>query len=707
MSTRELFEALETLLDARPEASGGEITADSQELIRELRIHQLELEIQNRELRGVQEQLAHSRVRYADLFDFSPIGYASFDEKVCIQEINLTGARLLGETPHRLIGRCFSDFVVAADAARFISHLQRCRHTRRKRSIELQLKTYDVSALDVELFTLATQDLDRHTFQFRTAILDISARKQAEEEAHRTHIELEERVASRTAELTQSHNLLRTVIDKARDVIYVKDLAGRYLMINAEGAQIVGRPAEEIVGKRDAELFSPKIGEELMRKHRQVVDSQESLTFEFLLETGNGKRWFQTTAGPYHDHTGRVIGVVGIARDITERRKREDAERFLGDAGSILSASLDYATTLSSLARIAIPHLADSCVVDMVQEDRSIRRVAAAHVQAGQEPALWRMPPFTNVIETGKSEIHAEKGDPLLGDLGLQSLISVPMLIRGRSIGAITFMESRPERRPYGISDLTLAEDLADRAAIAVDNASLYWKEQEANRLKDEFLSTISHELRTPLTPILGGIFKLRTTRPNDQNLIATLDILERNARRQARIIEDLLDISRIASNNLELHRRPTNLAALVDGAVQVIRPAAEALGIHLDTHLESFSRPVWCDRERIRQVLWNILSNAIKFTPQGGRIDVTLESSSRFARITIEDTGIGIIPDFLPHVFERFRQADSFTTRLRGGLGLGLSIVRYIVERHGGSVRAESEGEGKGARFILDLPYS
>jgi signal transduction histidine kinase len=209
------------------------------------------------------------------------------------------------------------------------------------------------------------------------------------------------------------------------------------------------------------------------------------------------------------------------------------------------------------------------------------------------------------------------------------------------------------------------------------------------------------------LTPILGSIYKLRTTRTNDSDLQSALDIIERNAKAQAQIVEELLDVSRITAGKLDFNRRPTDMLSVVQDAIEVVRPSTETLGIRLETYLEEPRQMVWCDRDRIQQVIWNLLSNAIKFTRQGGAIEVRLENRKDAARIRIQDTGVGINPDFLPHVFDRFRQAGNFITRLHGGLGVGLSIVRYIVERHGGTVRAESRGEGRGATFTVDLPYS
>jgi signal transduction histidine kinase len=352
--------------------------------------------------------------------------------------------------------------------------------------------------------------------------------------------------------------------------------------------------------------------------------------------------------------------------------------------------------TLWTLARASLPHLADGAAVDVIQDDGSIKRLAIAHVDSEKERGLWESPGTEEsgrVIGTGLAELH-------------ERAIYVPLGIRGKTIGAL-YLRLEREDRQYNLFDLALAEDLADRAAIALDNATLYMRELEANQIKDEFLALVSHELRTPLTPILGATYKLRSSRPDDGELHTALDMIERNARAQARIVEELLDISRITTGKMDFNRQPTDLLAIIRNAVDVVRPSTEALGIRLESSLEDPKRLMWCDHDRIQQVIWNLLSNAIKFTRQGGAIEVRLENTPGWAHLKISDTGIGINPEFLPHLFERFRQAGSFTTRMHGGLGVGLSIVRYIVERHGGAVHAESEGEGQGATFIVDLPYA
>jgi len=412
---------------------------------------------------------------------------------------------------------------------------------------------------------------------------------------------------------------------------------------------------------------------------------------------------------------------------IDEHRKREKAQHFLSDSGVILASSLDYDTTLSAVARVAVPYLADFSVVDIVQPDQTIRRAAVFHRNPGEEQLLWDLDKFADfealfgrskVVRTGRPDFYSAVTADLeaaiandsqhlqaLRRLRCKSFICVPVKTRGNTIGAIGLMRQAGSD-PYTSSDLSLAENFADRAALALENAALYRREQEANRVKDEFLSTVSHELRTPLTPILGAAYVLRSRCANRPELTAAIDVIERNAKRQARIVEDLFDISKITKGVFELTIRPADVRAIVENAVELVRPAAEALGIRFEVTLDVVDAPLQCDPDRIQQAVLNLLSNAMKFTPPGGQVGVHLQRGAKSVRISVSDTGAGIDPEFLPHVFERFRQADRFNTRGYGGLGVGLSIVRHIVEKHGGRVHAESRGAGRGAVFTIEFPY-
>jgi signal transduction histidine kinase/CheY-like chemotaxis protein len=271
-------------------------------------------------------------------------------------------------------------------------------------------------------------------------------------------------------------------------------------------------------------------------------------------------------------------------------------------------------------------------------------------------------------------------------------------------IGALT-MFSAESRRHYGPSDLALAEELGRRVALAVDNARLYREAQEANRVKDEFLATLSHELCTPLAAILSWSHLLKSGRLDLERRARAIETIERNAKTQARLIEDILDVSRVITGKLRLELRPVELATATGAALEAVRPGAEAKGVELAAGLADGVGAIRGDPDRLQQVVWNLLSNAIKFTPAGGRVEVRLARVDGDAELRVTDTGEGIRQDFLPHVFERFRQADSTSTRAHGGLGLGLSIARHLVELQGGRIGAHSDGVGRGATFTVRFP--
>ncbi|MEP0919403.1 ATP-binding protein [Leptolyngbya sp. DQ-M1] len=299
----------------------------------------------------------------------------------------------------------------------------------------------------------------------------------------------------------------------------------------------------------------------------------------------------------------------------------------------------------------------------------------------------------------------------ILRALGLKSVMIVPLIVRGRTLGVISFI-SAESGHSYSLADLSLAEELARRAALALDNAYLYLEAQQAqlqaeaaNRMKDEFLAVLSHELRTPMNPILGWARLLQKGTLDAERTATALATIERNAQLQVQLIEDLLDIARILQGKFSLNPYPVNLASTIEAAIETVRLAAESKNIQIQAEFEANMGSVLGDAGRLQQVVWNLLSNALKFTPTGGQVEIQLTKIGSQAQIQVRDTGKGIKPEFLPYVFDTFRQADSSTTRTFGGLGLGLAIVRHIVELHGGSVKAESLGEDQGATFTVQLP--
>ena len=257
------------------------------------------------------------------------------------------------------------------------------------------------------------------------------------------------------------------------------------------------------------------------------------------------------------------------------------------------------------------------------------------------------------------------------------------------------------------IGMLGFVQDITNRKSAEIENERLYRQAEESSRLKEEFLATISHELRTPLSAILGWARMLRLGQLSEEHTAKALDTIERNARAQAQLVDDLLDVSRIMTGKLRMDVRPSDPNSFIDAAVEAVRPAADAKGVRVQKVIDTGAVSIPGDPVRLQQVVWNLLSNAIKFTPRGGRVQIRSERVNSHLEIVVSDTGQGISPDFLPHVFDRFRQADQKTSRQHGGMGLGLAIVRHLVELHGGTVSATSEGEGKGATFTVSLPIT
>jgi len=282
---------------------------------------------------------------------------------------------------------------------------------------------------------------------------------------------------------------------------------------------------------------------------------------------------------------------------------------------------------------------------------------------------------------------------------------------KGKIVGASKIArditDQKQARRALDDASQRLKIALAEAEHAAIEKERLLRQAEESSRLKEEFLATISHELRTPLSAILGWTRMLRMGQLSEEKAAKALDTIERNARAQAQLVDDLLDVSRIITGKLRMDVRPSDPNAFIDAAVEAVRPAAEAKGVRVQKVMDTGLLSIPGDPVRLQQVVWNLLSNAIKFTPRGGRVQIRSERVNSHLEIVVSDTGQGIAADFLPHVFDRFRQADQKTSRQHGGMGLGLAIVRHLVELHGGTVSAMSDGEGQGATFTVTLPIT
>ncbi|MDQ3815448.1 MAG: PAS domain S-box protein, partial [Armatimonadota bacterium] len=563
---------------------------------------------------------------------------------------------------------------------------------------------------------------------------DVSERKRAE-------------AALRASELK-----FRSLVEAASDAIVLCDGDGIILSWNPSACRMFGYTAEEALMQPLCDVLMPERyrpahcrGIERLKAGGKPRILGKTLELYGLRKDGSE---FPLELSLDSWKTPEGVFYSGMMRDVTERKRTEDertrliheqvaraeaeaAERrsaFLAQASALLFSSLDYEVTLRNLSDLVVPTLADWYAVDMAEADGTTCRLALAHVDPQKVELVrdleQRYPPDREsprgifyVLRTGQTDFYPEIPDDLLTgsardeehlrlmrELGLKSAIIVPLIARERTLGAITLVSAESGRR-YTEADRLLAEDLARRAALAVDNARLFREAQEANRAKDEFLAMLSHELRTPLTSMLGWAQLLRSGKLDKETSERALETIERNTKAQAQLIEDLLDLSRIITGKLRLEVRPTELAPVIEAALDAARPAADAKNIQLQLVINPNVGLVPGDADRLQQIVWNLLSNAIKFTPKGGRVEVRLERVNSQAAITISDTGQGINLEFLPFVFDRFRQADMGLTRRHGGLGLGLAIVKHLVELHGGTVHADSPGEGGGSTFTVKIP--
>ncbi|HEY9696105.1 MAG TPA: PAS domain S-box protein [Trichocoleus sp.] len=534
------------------------------------------------------------------------------------------------------------------------------------------------------------------------------------------------------AALRQSESHFRLIVESAKDyAIFSLDLNGIITSWNTGAERLLGYKEAEIIGAHSRIIFTPEDKEQgQAEQERQTALTEGRAEDNRWHVRKDGSRFFASgLMTQLHDEAGNLQGLVKILRDVTESHQAEEREQFLAQANAVLAESIDYKTTLFNIARLAVPFLADFCFFDVLNANHQIERVGWHHGDPAKQSWFeqlrhygpssdWENHPITSVLISGTANLVPEVTEEwmqtaatsddhlqFIQDSQVRSLITVPLIAHGQKLGVLTICLTAASNRQYNQADLALAEELGHRAALALDNAQLYQEAQQANRTKDEFLAVLSHELRSPLNPILGWIQLLRRGHLDEAKTAQAWASIERNAKLQAKLVDDLLDVSRILRGKLSLNVGQVDLAATIRAATETVQLAAQAKCIQIETALDPQIPLILGDATRLQQVVWNLLSNAVKFTPAAGRVDVRLEQVGRHARIIVSDTGMGIRPSFLPRVFNYFQQADSGTTRRFGGLGLGLAIVRQLVDAHGGAVWAESSGEGQGATFTVQLP--
>ncbi len=549
----------------------------------------------------------------------------------------------------------------------YVQFLKELNEQQQIRDCEVQLRQADGNPIWVRL-SLTISTIDGQSI-VDGLMEDISDRKRAEEERYRREQEF------------------KALVENAPDIIARIDKELRYLYVNPVVEQITGLSPEKLIGKTRLEYTIPEqVYHPWQEITRQVLVTGQECLYEFEFPALDGTRYFQTRMVPELARDGTVESVLCIGRDVTEYKL---AEQALKESESrfkrLVESNVIGCMFWDENGNIFDANDAFLQIVGYTREDLRSGKVN------------WKnMTPVEHLPGSKKAIAQMKQvgaADPLEKEYICSDGSRVPILLGG------VLLEGSQDKGVSFVLDLSQQKQLENRLRQQAEQL------EQANHVKDEFLAVLSHELRSPLNSILGWSKLLRSRKMDEATTTRALETIERNATMQTQLIEDLLDVSRILQGKTSLNVCPVDLAWTIEAAIDTVRLSAQAKSIQVESLIAPTAGVVLGDPNRLQQVIWNLLSNAIKFTPSGGRVSIHLDSDGMQAQIQVSDTGKGISAEFLPHVFEYFRQADSSTTRTQGGLGLGLAIVRHLVELHGGTVSASSPGVGKGATFTVTLP--
>ncbi|WP_300759558.1 ATP-binding protein [Janthinobacterium sp.] len=662
------------------------------------------------------ERLGHLLEGIAD-------GVCLLDRDWTIRYINTHGADILA--PQRpagsvLAGQCL--WLACPDMPGTEMEVQYRRAMAQQQSCNFELLYQPLGRwLEVRLFPSSDG--------LSTYIQDISQRKASEDS------------------LRQSEEDLRALANSIPQLAWIASFDGTMAWYNQRWHDYTGTTPEQMAGEGWSTAYEPQRLPDMMQAWKEALHSGTPFEMEFPIRGSDGQyRWFLTRANPVRDRGGQLLRWFGTSTDVDQVKRVQEALRdetrvleLLNNTGATLAGTLDLpallqetvdAATRISGARFGAFYYGTSRVKQHLHDGADgSEPLPAARAVSGISAEQ------ANTIATDLRQGPGMRHNDLLaapeqradGAPALRSCLSLPVRSRsGQLLGRLLL--GHPQAGMFSARSERIVAAIAAQAAVALDNTRLYAaahcaaeerkvlldSEREAraeaertNQLKDEFLTTLSHELRTPLSAILGWAQVLRRGTRDQADLHRGLHSIERNARAQAQLIEDLLDMSRITSDKVMLDMQTIVPATAIASAIETLRPAADAKHITLNTVIAPDAGTIIGDPGRMQQVIWNLLSNALKFTPQGGQVTIAVRRDSSYLSITVADNGMGIEADFLPYVFDRFRQADASTTRKHGGLGLGLAIVKHLVEQHGGTVTASSAGHMQGATFTVRLPLS
>ncbi|WP_426197338.1 ATP-binding protein [Massilia sp. DWR3-1-1] len=544
--------------------------------------------------------------------------------------------------------------------------------------------------------------------------------------------------------LRQSEEVLRALANSVSQLAWMAQADGDIVWFNERWYEYTGTALERMSGWGWQSVVDPDVLPLVLQRWHESIRTGQPFDMEYPIRGGDGQyRWFLTRVNPVRDRLGHVVRWFGTNTDVDQVKRVQQALReesnvleLLNSTGSALARQRDLRSLLQTVTDAATGISGARCGAFFYHGRDGdgapftvTTRAGAVCEELARIPPLAPGPGARDAVLRSNDTTHdarfATPDQPDAAPLTMRSYLAVPVVSRsGELVGRLVF--GHPEAGIFSERTERIVGGIAAQAAVAIDNTRLYEAAQRAaeerkelleserlaraeaertSNMKDEFLATLSHELRTPLSAILGWAQVLRRGTRGPDDLQRGLQTIERNARAQAQLIEDLLDMSRITSGKVMLDIQTIAPAVFIDGAIDTLRPAAEAKNIRLEKHYAEHVGMIAGDPARLQQVIWNLLSNAIKFTPRDGLVQVLVRPAGANVEIAVRDSGAGIAAEFLTHVFERFRQGDSSTTRQHGGLGLGLSIVKHLIEQHGGTVAAASEGEQQGACFTVALP--
>jgi PAS domain S-box-containing protein len=623
----------------------------------------------------------------------------STDADATITSWNPAAERLYGYKERDILGQSFTALVPPALRAEELEFRKRVLTGETIRDIVTTQRSADGSDVTV-LLSLSPILLDGQVIGVLRIARDGTHREQSERAARR----------------------LAAIVESSDDAIVGKDLNGVVTSWNRAAEKMFGYSPEEMIGRSIRTIIPDELQHEEDEVLARIRRGERVEHFETVRRRKDGGRVnISLTVSPILDLTGRVIGASKIVRDISDRKQADVERQKLHEVGSIVSATLDRSTILQTVTDIATDLTEaqfGAFYYNIANEQGESFQLYTISGMPREAFAKFAMPRNSEVFgPTGTAVVRSADitADPRYdknpphhgapqGQLPVRSYLAVPVKSPSREVfGGLFFGHS--ETGKFTERHERLALGVASWASVALENARLYVGVQEANRLKDEFLATLSHELRTPLNAILGYARMMRMGILAPRKQTHAVETIERNATALTQIVEDVLDVSRIVSGKMRLAVQSIDLIAIARQSLEAVRPAAEAKHIVVETAFDVDVLSISADPDRLQQVLWNLMSNAVKFTGSGGRVTMAVTRNDATIEITVTDSGVGIAPAFLPHVFERFRQAESGTNRERGGLGLGLAISRELIEMHGGTIRAESPGVGLGSTFRIVLP--